>query len=100
MSKRRERVPLACLLLVTLSGESFAQHRKCADQLSAGTPCRGQYECMADQMLTLIEHQADFRQPELTGRSVQMEVGSPLNGRARSANPRTIPSTGSRGVAP
>ena len=54
MSKRCARICLSCLLLVTLSGECFAQYEVCADQLSAGTPCCGQYECMVDQAFVLM----------------------------------------------
>ena len=100
MSKRHARIRLTCLLLVSLSGQCFAQHGACADQLSAGTPCCGQYECMADQVLALIETEADLRQPETTARSARADFAARNIGRPRSADPRAIQSTGAKGPTP
>ena len=92
------KIRLTCRLLVSLSDESFAQHRVFADQLSTCTPRCGPYECMADQVLALIEAQADFQQLEITGRSAQVDFSSPMTGRARSADPRAIQSTGAKAI--
>ena len=101
MSKRYAEIGLTCLLIVTLSSEISAQNRVCADQPSAGTPCCGHYECMADHVLAPIEAQADFRQPEITGRSsARADFPSSIVGRTRSAYPRAIQSTGDKGGTP
>ena len=78
MSKRYAEIGLTCLLLVTLSSESSAQNRVCADQPSAGTPCCGHYECMADHVLPPIEAQADFRQRSLADHQQERTFLHPL----------------------
>ena len=64
MSTHRSAFHLSLLLLTALSSTTFAQSSACADQLSAGVPCCGQYECVEDRPLSLAEAQASRRYPQ------------------------------------
>lgn len=63
MSTHRPAFHLSCLLLTALSSATFAQSSVCADQLSPGIPCCGQYECVEDRPLTPAEAQASRGYP-------------------------------------
>ena len=49
MFKHLSALHLAILLVGSLSDGTFAQSKVWVDQLSAGIPCCGQYECMGDR---------------------------------------------------
>jgi hypothetical protein len=45
MSEHRSALPLAFLLVASLSTATAAQSKVCVDQVAAGTRCCGQYAC-------------------------------------------------------
>ena len=64
MSTQRSALHLSLLLLTALSSTTSAQSSVCAEQLSAGIPCCGQYECVEDRPLSLPEVQASRSYPQ------------------------------------
>ena len=65
MSTYRSRFYLSCLVFTALIRPTSAQSSVCADQLSAGIPCCGQYECVEDRPLTLAEARASRSYPQI-----------------------------------
>lgn len=95
MSTRRSAFQFSVLLLTALSSTTFAQSSVCADQLSAGVPCCGQYECVEDRPLSLAEAQASRSHPQFA--RPEPHTAARIAGPASLRQPRQGTSTVSAG---
>ena len=89
MSKYRLAFHLSLLLLTALSSTTVAQSSVCADQLSAGVPCCGQYECMEERPLSRAQAQASRGYPQFA-RSEPDLNNAPGEGHSTSSRPSIV----------
>lgn len=95
MSTHRLALPLAILLLAFPAPASFAQSTACEDQLAAGIPCCGQYECVEDLSLTPAtpdDSHLGVKAPHANNRAVRIARTAP----AEPAQDDPAPSAGDR----